>query len=321
MNKLTISDWITFLSSEKHGSISSVFEACALLVAFIALILTSTRGNVWEAISGSLLILVFAYYFLVKVLIPLEKRGNPAQKILSRIMKGELNDVNSIQDEWKLATEEKKGEKSNIKRSEDSQNKRSFVMNWKTVLFIVIALISIIGVGVLIAISTKSLANGFIPALTLSLVWVTAYYAFVTAKIMEINDKQANIALEAQFSSAVPIISLRVTPSPYPAVNQIIVTTYNMGKGPALNFRCWIEDSEYPSLKRKDNIVYDTAIPIDTHRNYDIDIPSKEYTLCNGYIRAQYESVFGITYESTLIFPQNTASQLEWVKAKEVLRF
>lgn len=99
----------------------------------------------------------------------------------------------------------------------------------------------------------------------------------------------------------------------------IRVAYVNIGKGPALNFRCWIEDPEYPELRTLGKAICQTAVEItltDVAHDGIIKTEMSGYYLGRGYIRAQYESIFGITYESCLFFPTNAAPELKYGKTK-----
>jgi len=97
---LTVSDWVTFLTSEKYGIMSNVLNFGMLVVALIAVVL-STRTNTWIWVIASW-IFSFALlaYVLFKVFRPFQKRGILAEKTLERIMSGKLKNESSIRKEW-----------------------------------------------------------------------------------------------------------------------------------------------------------------------------------------------------------------------------
>jgi ABC-type nickel/cobalt efflux system permease component RcnA len=97
---LKVSDWVTFLSSERQGMMSNVVSFSVFLVAAIALILV-TSGYMFAVVSG---IIVFgcAGWVYFRVLDPLRQRGHLADEILKRIISGELKDADSIRGEWAL---------------------------------------------------------------------------------------------------------------------------------------------------------------------------------------------------------------------------
>lgn len=201
-----------------------------------------------------------------------------------------------------------------------------------TIIFIVGLIVVIVGVGVAVTMATGDIKDAFVPALTAALVWVTAFYAVATSEIMksskrqvEASERQAAIMLESQLNAAAPVVTFEADlGDPY----HVKIYLFNTGKGPALNFRCWIEDSEHPELRVVSRAILENVIPVtsssSTHWN-SIPVPEgyrwgTGYTLGTGYIRAQYESIFGKTYESCLIFPKDKSAQLEWGEAQEVIR-
>jgi hypothetical protein len=105
MNKLTVSDWIAFLSAEKHGLSSSALNVGALLLSFVAILFSIQRDTLWDKIAGAVIVLAFLVVVTVKVFVPLQKQGDPAQKILKRIMKDDLIDPEKIRIEWLKLTE------------------------------------------------------------------------------------------------------------------------------------------------------------------------------------------------------------------------
>ena len=87
-----------------------------------------------------------------------------------------------------------------------------------------------------------------------------------------------------------------------------------------LNFRCWIEDPEHPEFRVKDKAICRTAVEVALSEGPNlctIHTRIGGYSLGRGYIRAQYESVFGLTYESSLLFPENAAPEFKYGKAKK----
>jgi len=205
-------------------------------------------------------------------------------------------------------------------------------MNRTIVIILVIGLILVpIGVGVAVARATGEIKDAFVPALTAALVWVTAFYAVATGQIMEsskrqvkASERQAAIMLESQLNAAAPVVTFEADLSdPY----MIRIYLLNTGKGPALNFRCWIEDPEHPELRVVSRAILENVIPVISGSYtytewHTIPVPER-YTLRlgrSGYIRAQYESIFGKTYESCLMFPTDKSPQLEWGAAQEVIK-
>jgi hypothetical protein len=185
----------------------------------------------------------------------------------------------------------------------------------------------IIGVGVSVAISAKNVSDAFVPALTAGLVFITGYYAIATKELVDTTnkgvqaaDQQAKIMIDAQHNASAPVMSIKVEQFPGPANTAVTVHWMNVGKGPALNFRCWVEDPQFPQLRNKQNAICRTTIPVAIDSNYQSEVISlgiPQYRLGQGFVKAQYESMFGKTYESDLMFPVNVTPQLEWGEVKQ----
>lgn len=186
--------------------------------------------------------------------------------------------------------------------------------------FVGCLLLVIAGVGVSVG-CYVGLEQAFTAALTAALVYVTAAYAFFTYQIVKTSDKQARIMSEQQVNSAAPVITLEVRrQKPTPNELEVDLVWMNIGKGPALNLRCWIEDPEHPELRVQQRAICRTAVAValrDTMCEGTIHTGIPNYKLYVGYIRAQYESIFNITYESCLFFPENAAPELKYVVATE----
>ena len=190
-----------------------------------------------------------------------------------------------------------------------------------------------IAVAVLAAKGTGKLADAFIPGLTAALVWVTGYYAIATAKLLEATNRgvqvaaqqantvstQTQIMLNAEYNAAAPVVSLQANVNLQENETEVTVIFNNIGKGPALNFRCWIEDPNHQELRSHKRSIFRTALEnsgrISTEGHINIDI--RDYRLGSGFLKAQYESVFGKTYESRLMYPANVEPQLEYGEVKD----
>lgn len=176
---------------------------------------------------------------------------------------------------------------------------------------------SIVGLGAIIALvggivgSFVGLEQAFNAGLTAGLVYVTATYVYLTSKTLEIANRQAKIMLNAEFNAAAPVIKLEAGVGK----GKVFVNWENVGKGPALNFQCWVEDEEHPALRGQKVFAQIVAVG-DTPSQREIDTGIQNYVLGIGYIKARYQSVFKKTYESCLLFPTNDAHQLEYGEAK-----
>jgi hypothetical protein len=98
---LTVSDWVTFLSNERHGMMSNVVNFSVFLVAAIALILV-TSAHIAFAIISAIIVFGSAGWVYFQVLAPVRQRGHLADEILKGIISGELKDADSIRGEWAL---------------------------------------------------------------------------------------------------------------------------------------------------------------------------------------------------------------------------
>jgi len=187
------------------------------------------------------------------------------------------------------------------------------------VIFAVCLLLVIAGVGVSVGLWV-GLEQAFMAALTAALVYVTAAYAFFTFRIVKISDKQASIMSEAQVNSAAPVVMLEASYNEGTSETEIAVSWKNIGKGPALNFRCWVEDKECPDLRVPRKAICRTAVEVALSENMCTGLIHTEipgYRLGVGYIRAQYESIFNRTYESCLLYFENAAPELKYGEATE----
>jgi len=97
---LKISDWVTFLTSEKHGIMSHVLSFGAFLVALIAILLVTGEDTGMRAIAGGIIALGFVIFGYIKVFRPFQQRGRLAEDILTRVMSGKLKDESIIREEW-----------------------------------------------------------------------------------------------------------------------------------------------------------------------------------------------------------------------------
>jgi hypothetical protein len=99
-SKLSVGDWITFLSSERDAAHNTVLNFGAILIAFVGLALSSRSAVNWQAgIEAGIIILftIFAYY---RVINPFGKRAGDADKILKKIVLGELHETDDIRKAW-----------------------------------------------------------------------------------------------------------------------------------------------------------------------------------------------------------------------------
>ena len=97
---LTVSDWVAFLASEKHGIINTIVNFATLLAVLIALIF-STRGNTtMQNVGYGIFAFALLAYVWLLVWRPFGQRGKLAERMLNEIISGELKDTDIIRKEW-----------------------------------------------------------------------------------------------------------------------------------------------------------------------------------------------------------------------------
>jgi len=104
---LSISDWITFLSSEKNSNIGNIIGFSAFILAALAIIMSVT-DNTWpSAIVFALIAIVMAaiYFWTIG---PYGRRAKVAGKLLDDIMSGKERDLSKIETEWVTVLKRKK---------------------------------------------------------------------------------------------------------------------------------------------------------------------------------------------------------------------
>jgi len=97
--KLSLSDWITFLSSESNTNISTALSFGAFLVAMFAVIASTTR-NTWLGVGVLIIVgVVFAVYSW-RLVPRIGRRAAEARRLLYNIMSGKQRDVSKIEQAW-----------------------------------------------------------------------------------------------------------------------------------------------------------------------------------------------------------------------------
>jgi ABC-type antimicrobial peptide transport system permease subunit len=100
-SNLTVSDWITFLSSEKHGLATTYFSFLALAVSLFSMFyVTSTSKSFWVPLIIFLFIVLVAYLIFIGAANRLQQRGQAAKEILDKIISRELIKEEDIRNEW-----------------------------------------------------------------------------------------------------------------------------------------------------------------------------------------------------------------------------
>lgn len=98
---LKVSDWVTFLTSEKQGTMSTIVNFGMLLVALIGIIFATKTNSPMEGIGYGILAFALITYVWIWVFAPFQKHARLAEKILKKIMSGDLKNESSIREEWK----------------------------------------------------------------------------------------------------------------------------------------------------------------------------------------------------------------------------
>lgn len=102
--KLTLSDWITFLSGESTPAISNVIGLAALLLACFAIALATTQStddHSWIRTLNIAEFGIFVILLFIWAVTIIRRHAGKAENLLRRIMRGELNDPLQIQREWR----------------------------------------------------------------------------------------------------------------------------------------------------------------------------------------------------------------------------
>ncbi len=97
---LSISDWISYLSSEKNPNLGNIVSIGAFLLAAFAVIMSVTNNTLLGVIPAILIAIALIIYF-VKIGRLFGGRADKAGKLLKDIMSGDQRDVLKIEEEWK----------------------------------------------------------------------------------------------------------------------------------------------------------------------------------------------------------------------------
>ena len=104
---LSISDWISFLSSERNPNISIIIGFSAFMLVAFAVIMSVTNNTLLSAIVAALIaIVMITIYF--RTIGPYGRRVKIAGKLLDDIMSGKERDLSKIEEEWGKALAGKK---------------------------------------------------------------------------------------------------------------------------------------------------------------------------------------------------------------------
>ncbi len=128
--KLTLSDWITYLVSEKSLNRSNVLSITAVVLALIALIFTvvnsSRHSDLVSAIVGGILLIILVagvMRFYSKIVSPLQSRAEEAGRLLESIMAGKSKDPSEIEKQWQNFSKKEKKQATKKKAHQKVGNK------------------------------------------------------------------------------------------------------------------------------------------------------------------------------------------------------
>lgn len=118
MGKPSVSDWIAFLTAEKHGALSSILSFTAITVSGLALIVSvffrvETRDMAVTTVVAVLI--VWGIFALVTVLIYL--RSRKAAKLINEIMRDgsyDSDDGSRIRQRWNELTNDSRSSEEPI---------------------------------------------------------------------------------------------------------------------------------------------------------------------------------------------------------------
>lgn len=107
---LSISDWISFLTSEKNSNIGNIISLTTVIIAAVALIMSVANNN-WGGAVGSALICVTLMVVYDKTASQYQQHAKEAGRLLNDIMRGEERDLSKIEKRWKEIPEKGKKKK------------------------------------------------------------------------------------------------------------------------------------------------------------------------------------------------------------------
>jgi len=96
---LSISDWISFLSSEKNPNIGNIISIGAFVIAAFAVVI-SVIDATWSNIVAAVLIGIALIIFFWRFSQLYGSRAKTAEKLLKDIMSGKESDLVKIRERW-----------------------------------------------------------------------------------------------------------------------------------------------------------------------------------------------------------------------------
>ncbi len=103
---LSISDWVSFLSSEKNPNIGIIIGFGAFMLAAFIVMLSVTSNTLLSAIVTGLIAIAMMIIY-IKTIGPYGRRAKIAGRLLDDIMSGKERDLSEIEKRWKIALSKK----------------------------------------------------------------------------------------------------------------------------------------------------------------------------------------------------------------------
>ncbi len=96
---LSISDWISYLSGERHSNVGIIVGFSAFILAAFAIIMSVTNNTLISTIPLALVAIALVIFYF-RTIGPYGRRAKLAGKLLDNIMNGKERDLLIIEKEW-----------------------------------------------------------------------------------------------------------------------------------------------------------------------------------------------------------------------------
>lgn len=110
VHMLSISDWVSFLSSEKHSNTSNVigFGSFTLAAGIAVFAVRITTANNWPTVVVAILAALVLMAIYLKTISSIRHATKVASDLLDNIMDGTEREPAKIEEEWRKVIERKK---------------------------------------------------------------------------------------------------------------------------------------------------------------------------------------------------------------------